>query len=411
MRLLNEGALQRIVNEFNESQTTYRVELVYQGSYSESLNKLINSIGSDEIPTLFQADDVSTQILIDSEEMTPVQDFIDEESYDLSDYDPKALAYYTVDDTLHSMPFNPAGPVLIYNAEDFREVGLDPAQPPQTLEDVRAFAERLVQRDAKGEVTRYGISLQISASLFEQMLAKSGELYVDHETGRGGRAEAAVFDSDAGKQVLAWWQDMIESGVAYNAGRNEDDAVLRFANGGASMVMASSAVIGGGAALLTLFGADPAQFATGPLPAPPGDGGIVLGGASFWVVRRASGEQQQGAWEFMKFATSPEQQAQWHVDTGYLPVRLSAYDLPVAVERRQQFPQFTTAVDQLRESPDTPAASGALLGPFNQVRDRIRVAFEEVLLAGADPAQELESAAEEATTEIIEEYNQTVPDS
>ena len=136
------------------------------------------------------------------------------------------------------------------------------------------------------------------------------------------------------------------------------------------MVMASSAVIGGGAALLSIVGGDPADFATAPLPAPPGDGGIVLGGASLWVLGRASEEQQQGAWEFIKFATGPEQQAQWHVDTGYLPVRLSAYDLPVAVERRQQFPQFTTAVDQLRESPDTPPARGALLGPFLAVQMR-----------------------------------------
>ncbi|MEX1253791.1 MAG: ABC transporter substrate-binding protein, partial [Dehalococcoidia bacterium] len=391
MSSLNQVALQRIVDEFNESHSDYRVEPIYQGGYGDSLTKLINSLGSGDIPTLFQADDVSTQILIDSEEMTPVQQFIDDEDYDLSDYDPKALAYYTVNDTLYSMPFNPAGPILIYDREAFREAGLDPDRPPQTLDDVRAYSEQLVRRDAQGNVTRYGISLQISPWLFEQMLAKSGGPYVDHENGRAGRAVEAAFDSEAGLEIIRWWDEMVESGLGYNAGREDRDALLKFAGGEATMVMGSSAVLAGGAALLTLLGGNTDQYGTAPLPAPAGDGGIVLGGGSLWVVSRASEGEREGAWEFIKFASSAEQQAQWHVDTGYLPVRLSAYDLPVAVQRREQFPQFTTAVEQLRVSPDTPAARGALLGPFNEVRDRIRVAFELVLTAGADPAEELES--------------------
>lgn len=404
------GSLQRIVDEFNASQTRYQVEALYQGSYTDSLNKLIASIRSDNVPTLIQLDDVSTQIMIDSEETKPIQDFIDDEQYDLSDFDPKVLSYYQVDGKLYSMPFNLAGPILYYDKEAFRDAGLDPEKPPATLEEVRQYAERLLKRDAQGNVTRYGIALSISPWIFEQMLAKQGALYVNDENGRTGRATQVVFDSEQGKKILQWYDDMVQDGLALNSGRDGATAMLSVASGGSAMAMESTAALGVAVALIALSGEDPARLGTGPLPAPASDaeGGIILGGASFWMLRKAASDEQQGAWEFIKFAASPAQQAQWHADTGYFPSRLSAYDLPPAIERRRAFPQFETAVRQLRDSPDNPATQGALLGPFKNVRDRVTDAFERVLSTGADPGNELKAAAEEADN-IITEYNRTAP--
>lgn len=404
-----EGALQRIVQQFNESQSQYRVEAIFQGSYTQSLQKLRNSVGSGDIPALIQLDDVSTQIMIESGVITPVQEFIDEEDYDLSDFEPKALAYYTVDDTLYSMPFNLAGPILYYDKEAFAAAGLDPDAPPTTLEEVRQYSARLVQRNERGEVTRFGIALQISPWMFEQMLAKQGALYVNNNNGRDGRATEAVFDSPEGQRIIQWYDEMVDSGLALNAGRSSTDAVLALATGRAVMAMESTALLGVAVAVIVQAGEDPNRLGTGPLPAPEGEGGIVLGGASLWILSERPEEEQRGAWEFIKFATSPEQQARWHADTGYFPMRLSAYDLPAAVKKQQDFPQFRTAIDQLRASPDTPATRGALLGPFTEVRERVAAAFERVLVAGADPAQALEQAADEATEEI-EEYNETTPE-
>lgn len=403
------GALQRMADEFNQSQAQYQVEIIFQGSYTDSLNKLISSIGSGNIPSLIQLDDVSTQIMIDSGAITPVQEFIDEEGYDLSDFDPKALSYYRMNGRLYSMPFNLAGPILYYDRQAFAEAGLDPDQPPRTLEEVREYSEQLLRRNEQGEVTRSGIALQISAWVFEQMLAKQGALYVNNGNGREGRATEAVFDSEEGKRIIQWWDEMVEEGLAYNAGRSGTDAMLAVAQGRAAMAIESTAGLGAAVLLIPAAGEDVERLGTGPLPAPEGEGGgIILGGASLWILKDRPDDEQRGAWEFIKFAAIPEQQAQWHAATGYFTTRLSAYDLPAAVERRQQFPQFETAVQQLRAAPDNRATQGALLGPFSRVRDRITRAFEQVVVGGADPAQELEAAADDATS-IIEEYNRTAP--
>jgi sn-glycerol 3-phosphate transport system substrate-binding protein len=207
---------------------------------------------------------------------------------------------------------------------------------------------------------------------------------------------------------LRWYKDMVDSGLAYYAGRQGFDAMLSVAQGRSAMAIESTAALSGAVAYLSISGEDPSQLGTGPIPAPAGPGGIVLGGASVWILGRQSSEKQRAAWEFIKFANSPEQQAQWHAATGYFPTRLSAYDLPPAVQRRKDFPQFETAVDQLRASPDTPATDGALVGPFKSVRDRVTRAFEQVLSGGGDPDKELEAAAKDATS-MMEEYNRTAP--
>lgn len=403
------GALQRMAEEFNVAQTRYQAVLIYQGGYTESLNKLISSVRSGDVPSVIQLSDVSTQIMIDSEAITPVQRFIDDEGYDLSDFEPKALDYYSVDGTLYSMPFNLAGPILYYDRQAFEDAGLDPDRPPATLDEVRAYSERLLVRDEKGEVTRTGISLEISAWSFEQMLAKGGALDVNNGNGRDGRATEAVFDGQVGVDIIEWWDAMVEDGLAYNAGTDTTDAMLKLATEEAAMGIASSGALRALIGAVILAGRDPARYDTGPMPGPESeDGGIILGGASLWILNGRPEEEQQGAWEFLKFTAEPEQQAQWHSDTGYLPSRLSSYDLPVAVKAREEFPQFETAVQQLRASPDNRATQGALVGDFGSVRDRVVEAFERVLAGGADPAQELQAAADDAT-DIIRQYNRTAP--
>ena len=275
-------------------------------------------------------------------------------------------------------------------------------------EEGRGCSERLVQVNDDGRVSRYGIALQTNAWFFEQMLAIGGALYTDNDNGRDGRATKAVFDNDTGVEIITWWDDMVDDGLAYNAGGDAVDAMIKLASGQAAMTIGSTAALRAAIAAIALIGRDPFQYDAAAMPGPEGDGGIALGGASLWVLNARPEVEQRCAWEFIKFAASPQQQAQWHSDTGYFPSRVSAYDEPPAVKAREEFPQFLTAVEQLRASPATAATSGVLLGPLNAVRTRLVEAFDQVLAGGGDPAEELAAAAEDATG-IIEAYNRTAP--
>jgi sn-glycerol 3-phosphate transport system substrate-binding protein len=415
---VNGEALQKMADGFNGSQDRYKVMPIYQGGYPDSLKKLVASFGTGAMPAMIQLDDIELRFMVDSAATVPPQDFIDldaaaagtSEGYappiDLADFEPRALDYYTLDGKLRAMPFNLSGLVLYYDKDAFKDAGLDPDKPPATLEELRADSEKLLKRDSSGNITRNGIALSIDAWKFEQMLAKQGALYANNGNGRQGLATEVVFDSPEGQAILAWWQDMVRSGLATNVGRQGLQAFLSIITGKSAMAIESTASI---RTILSALGPASARFGAAPMPslASAGEGGIVLGGAAVWIMKERPDIEQRGAWEFLKYATLPQVQAQWHVDTGYFPVRVSSWDMEPAASLHRDFPQFTAARDQVLRSPQNAATAGAVIGPFTQVRESIETAFEQILVGGKTPKQALDRAAEDANR-AIERYNRSV---
>jgi sn-glycerol 3-phosphate transport system substrate-binding protein len=105
--------------------------------------------------------------------------------------------------------------------------------------------------------------------------------------------------------------------------------------------------------------------------------------------------------------SSPEQQAFWHINTGYFPITKKAYDIPAVKQHQAKYPQFTTAVSQLRDSPITRATQGALLGVFTQAREIVEDAIEQVLAGRATSLEALKKAAQQIDA-AIGRYNMTV---
>lgn len=409
MTTAREETLKALVQRFNASQNEVVVNLVYQGSYNDSLNKVLASLGrASELPALVQIEDISTQLMIDSEAITPVQDFIDEEDYDLSSFEPRVLDYYRVGDRLYSMPFNLSTPILYYDKTDFREVGLDPEKPPRTLEEVKAYSEKLLRKDGAGNITRSGIALEISPWYFEQMLANAGALFVDNGNGREGRATEAVFNGPEGKAIFRWWADMVASGLAFNVGRNPSgaDALLAVSSGRASMTIGSTA------ALRAVFdaveaGVEGVELGVGPMPAPQSaEGGMIVGGASLWIISARPEAEQKAAWKFIKFLAEPEQQAEWYVGSGYFPIRSDAYDEPAAQAAEAEYPYLRVAPEHFQEGARNRATQGAIVGPFAKIRwEVIAPALESVILTGAPPDKALDDAARDATA-LIRDYSE-----
>jgi len=412
MTAANQKTLETLIQRFNASQNEVVVNPVFQGTYNDSLNKVLASLGrASELPALVQIEDISTQLMIDSQEITPVQDFIDKEDYDLSAFEPRVLDYYRIGDRLYSMPFNLSSPVLYYNKNDFREVGLDPEKPPQTLEDVKAYSEKLLLKDSSGNITRSGISLEISPWYFEQMLAKAGALYINNGNGREGRATEAVFNGPEGKAIFEWWADMVQSGLAFNVGRNPSgaDHLMAIASGRASMTIGSSAALRSVFDIIEAGGAKGVKLGVGPMPAAQSEeGGIVVGGASLWIVKARPEAEQEAAWKFLKFLVDADQQADWYAGSGYFPIRSDAFDLPAAQEAKAQYPYLSVAPQQLQQGARNRATQGAIMGPFAKIRsDVIATAFESIILTGAPPDETLDGAASDATA-LIKDYSERV---
>jgi sn-glycerol 3-phosphate transport system substrate-binding protein len=110
----------------------------------------------------------------------------------------------------------------------------------------------------------------------------------------------------------------------------------------------------------------------------------------------------------VKFAAQPAVQAFWSSNTGYYPIRQTAYEVQEMKETLNKYPQFRVAIEQLRATEPGPATAGAVFGTFTSARDAIQAAMEQFMtgkIASAKAA--LDQAASQAN-DRLDEYNSTI---
>ncbi len=139
--------------------------------------------------------------------------------------------------------------------------------------------------------------------------------------------------------------------------------------------------------------------------------GVVIGGAALWLMDSGDADTNAAAWEFMKFMAEPQQQIDWHVGSGYFPVRKDVQESEEIQTFWAENPNFATAVDQLFTTPTTLADGtpnyavlGGRAGPAPAVRQIIVEAYSRVLDDGLTPQEALDEAATKANDEL-ENYN------
>jgi sn-glycerol 3-phosphate transport system substrate-binding protein len=403
----NGEVIEELVKRFNESQSEVVVTSTYQGSYDDSINKLKAGLQSKDVPAIVQVYDIGTRLMIDLGVMTPMQDFIDAEGFDVSDIEPGVANYYSVDGSLWSMPFNTSNPVLYYNKTMFKEAGLDPEKAPRTWADVTEFSRALVKKDASGAVTQYGCSFAIYGWFVEQFLAVQGSYYVNNENGRAGLATEATFNGAEGVDLLTWWKALNDEGICVNLGRATSDTKKAFDSGVVAMTMDSTA------GLRDRIAAAEGKFEVGVgfMPrseeADYGKSGTIIGGASLWITNLRPQEEQDAAWKFVKFMSSASSQAYWHIQTGYYPINSKGYNEPDDVAWREQYPQFQVAIDQLHMAPINNFTAGGLIGVFPEARQTVETAIEECFSGAATPKEALDKAAASITQAIVD-YNDNI---
>lgn len=404
MPAANETTLISLIDEYNASQDKVVVNPVYKGSYDETLEAYRAAARADDLPNLVQLEETALQQVVDSETVIPAAACVEAADFDTSDILPRVLEQFTVADTLWPVPFNTSNPVLYFNQVDFREAGLDPADPPSTLTELRDAARAIVDSGAATQ----GMALEMRGWYVEQLFATAGEPVVDNDNGREERATEALLDNEVGLEIYTWVAQLLEEGLAVNIGRNAggQDAFLAIASGNAAMTMGTSAALGSIYDVLASNPALAAQVELGIAPMPtvddPGEGGVNVGGGALWMGDTGTDEQKAATWDFASWLMLPAQQARWHIGTGYVPISIAAADDPAVVQLWADRPGFRVAFDQLKaEGP-----AGPVIGGYPDFREAVTQGLERVA-DGADAAEALATVAEEATAAIAD-YNRLV---
>jgi len=167
---------------------------------------------------------------------------------------------------------------------------------------------------------------------------------------------------------------MVDDGTFANYGTNGDNMVAGFLAGDVSMFLQSSA------SARDIIDNAPFEVGIAFLPHPENKErqGVVIGGASLWMMDGKPEAESQAAWEFMKYLQKPEVQAKWHVGTGYFAINPAAYEEKLVKDAWAEKPQLKVTVDQLQSTKPSYATQGALMDILPEGRKIIESALETV---------------------------------
>ncbi len=409
MGATNGKPLGYLTDQFNASQNDVYATVVDQNNYTSLLTAYTAALSGGALPDVVQMETSDLQLMIDSDSAIPVQSAINAERYSLSDYVPSTVNYFRVDDVVWALPFSISGEVLFYNKVAVEKAGLDPNSPPLTLDELRTWAEKIVSTKTE----KYGMSLKLTPSTFEEWMAMGGQTIVNHENGRSGRATAVTFDDSFGRSLFTWWDDMVKDKIAQTTSATTYDDLYAILSQIAPITIETSAAIGDAIYFLQSKPNPALALGVGPLPGPSSpngassNGGVFVGGSGLYIVKlRSTPERQDAAWQYIKFLMEPAQQAYWAAQTGYIAVRKSALTQPTLVNAWNSYPEYRVAYDQILASPANPATAGYVSGASTGVDNAIEAGLT-ALSSGASPAAALAQAARSANSAIAQ-YNSRV---
>jgi sn-glycerol 3-phosphate transport system substrate-binding protein len=396
--------LEEIANNFNASQSEYKVVPVFKGTYPETLTAAIAAFRANEQPAIVQVFEVGTGTMMAAEgAVYPVYKLMADagEKFDPASYLPAVVGYYSdPSGNILSMPFNSSTPIMYYNKDAFKKAGLDPEMPPKTWAELETAARKIVDSGA----AKCGLTTGwVSWVQLENLSAIHDRPYGTKENGFAGLDTEFQFNGDV--QVKHWdnlkkWAD---AGIfQYGGPVGGNDAPPKFYAQECAIYMNSSASRAG-----VINNAK--DFAVGFAPLPYYDDMIaqpknsILGGATLWALNGRPDAEYKGVAKFFTYLSQAEVQADWHQFTGYLPITTAAYELGKSQGYYEKTPGSDIGIRQMTRAEPTPSSKGLRFGNLVQVRDVIDNEFEQ-LLAGTKTAQQALDSAVERGNKILRDF-------
>lgn len=404
----NIGYLQTVIDAYNESQDMYHVTIEYQGSQAE-MNAKIQSTAKEELPALFSGAVENVAMYANAEYCAPIQPYLDADSEgwkELEDtWDAIRSAYCDNKGNQIGYPIGYSYPGIYYNADMLEEAGIDPAEI-KSFDDLYDACSALVS----GGYTSYGIGFHADGFYFNAALGREGLQAYNNNNGLGEeKITECLYTSDetvhnAVSNMLSVYQKLHSENLCIPYGADyQAEIIPQIASGDCAMMM-------GVVSMTTkVLDAVDGAFEVGiiPMVSATEEGkctGEPAGGTGTFIGNNGDEKQMQGAYEFIKFASTGDQASYFAVQTGYLAPNQEAYDSEIYQDYVQNtFPAVAAVYESLAGSDDS--ALNPYIPISNEMKAANMLAIETV---ASDPEADLDeviAAAQESIQEAIDLYN------
>jgi sn-glycerol 3-phosphate transport system substrate-binding protein len=303
----------RLTQQFNDSQTDYVVKPIYKGNYIESLTSFAAAFRAKRPPNLIQVFEVGTSVMQFPEGIIkPVEQLMHEQGIELpiEQILPAVRRQYSYRGQLMAMPFNVSIPVMFYNKEALAAVGVSIDSFPKTWRELEILAKHLHQA---GFSCAYATAYP-AWTLIASYQALHG--LSDFHAASGNRQTQAHLT-----RMRRWQQKHY-----FEYGGPGDASTVLFTSGKCPIFSQSSGALAG-LSKVTSF-----HIGVAPMPVDSAMGvrhfNNLIGGAAIWVVASENKPMDRGVAMYLAYLSQPKVQADWYENTGYLPYyRLSEINL------------------------------------------------------------------------------------
>jgi sn-glycerol 3-phosphate transport system substrate-binding protein len=381
----------KYTQQFNDANPDVRVVTTYAGGYDDISAAVQTELqGAGEGPDVAVMLSVDLQTFIDNGYIVPVQPFIDAmEDGDafVADFFPAFLENSKdADGVIWSIPFQRSTPVLYYNKDLFREVGLDPEVPPADRAALIEAGKRLTLPNGE----RWGLMIPSDGFpywLFQSFAIGNGQNVV------GSDPTQVFFNAPEVVSALEFFASLsLEEKIMPEGVIIWGDTPAAFWSGDAAMIYHTT-----GSLTNILRNAD-FEVGVGFLPAGDVGYGAPTGGGNLYMFANSTPEEQAAAWRWIEFLASPEIQADWGVGTGYVAARQSSWEIDPLASLVAERPQYGVARDQLQY-----AAKELSTHQSIDVRGILGRAITRVI-TGEQTAQESLDQAQAEAEAILSQY-------
>ena len=379
----NNDVVNKLANDFNASQSEYKVVPSYKGSYPDTMNAGIAAFRAGNAPHIIQVFEVGPATMMSAiGAIKPVYQLMKDagEPFDPKAYLPAITGYYsTSKGDMLSFPFNSSSMVMWINKDELKKAGI--AEIPKTWPEVFDAAKKL---KAAGHTTCGFSNAWATWANIEQFSAWPNLPIGTKADGLDGFDTVLNFNGPLQVKHLQNLIDLQKDKTYDYSGRgNASEA--RFGSGECAIFLTSSGYYG------TVKATAKFDFTSAPMPYYPDVKGApqnsIIGGASLWVMGGKKPEEYKGIAKFFTFLSDTNRQAKLHQESGYLPITKAAYEKTKADGFYEKNPTLETPLKELTNKEPTENSRGLRFGNMVQMRD-IWAEEIEAALAGQKTAKE-----------------------
>jgi len=397
------------------------------GDYDTLKSNMINAITAGDFPNLVQGYPDHVAEYLNGNAVQNLNPYIYSQNWGLNGDDAlddiiasylEENTQYDANGTFYSLPFNKSTEVMIYNKTIFDELELD---VPETWQDILEIAPQL---ETKGrEIARQKVLAanpgKTAAELADEIASaeglvvpaaydSTGNAFITFARQFGGAYTSLNFSTFEGEFL---WNTNAQTFAAMQFLKDNKDVITLpefwdqnyastpFVNQQTFVTIGSSAGV--------TYNVPSSGFEIGVAPVPynedmPDEKAVIQQGTNVSMMDIGSAQEKLASWLFLKYLISTEVTTHWAMNTGYLPVRTSAYTsteyqtfLNNPSTTNAKSAAIANAANAAYQQSSYMFFDPAFIGS-SRARTQVGLALERVMLGDGDIQEALDNAYNEA---------------